>query len=275
MTLLNPHMHRLSIIRKWLFNLAVLAVIALGVYLMALTVMQALWGENKALWLLISFTAVMAVTGWFFKRFWVLTLDDRDTLDIFKIASINAGAHLAHFQREHFQNAHIVTERGYSFTVRDGETQIRTSLVFLGKEYADRKTVIGEQALLTLSIRVGQPFRMAIVNPLADIRESLDVEFYAPAVLHSKKYSYQKYGIVFSDYDKDAIQTIFEDPFLQTQLIELFQRYKFKFAVIDDRKTVAVKTAAVETVALDVEAYPVLMNISQLISTQHKKYITQ
>lgn len=275
MTLLHLQTHRFSFLKKWLGNLVMLAVLMLGIYLMALTVMQAVRGENKALWLLVSFTAVVAVLAWFLKKFWVLTMDDRDTLDIFKIASINSEASLAHFQREYFQNAQIVTERGYSYTIRDGQTEIRTSLVYLGKEYADRKTIIGEQSLLTIAIRVGQPFRMAIVNPQADIRESLDVEFYAPVVLHSKKYSYQKHGIVFSDYDKDAIQTIFEDPFLQMQLIELFQRCKFKFAVFDERKTVAVKSAAVETVAQDVETYPVLMNISQLISAQHKKYIIQ
>lgn len=252
-----------------------LAVIVLGIYLIVLTVLQAMRGENKALWLLLSFTAVTAVLAWFLKRFWVLTLDDRDELDILKIASINNNTSLAHFQREYFQNSKIVTERGYSYTIRDGQTEIRNSLVYLGKEYADRKTIIGEQALLTVAIRVAQPLKMAIVNPQADIRESLDVEFYAPAVLHSTKYSYQKHGIVFSDYSKEGIQAIFENPFLQTQLIELFQRCKFKFAVFDERKAVAVKSAAVETIADDVEAYPVLMNISQLISTQHKKYIIQ
>lgn len=275
MTLLNFQTHRLSFLKKWLGNLAMTCVIVLGIYLIALTVMQAMRGENKALWLLISFAVAVAALAWFLKKFWVLVMDDRDTLDIFKIASINNEAHLAHFQREYFQQSQIVTERGYSYTVRDGQTEIRTSLVYLGKEYSDRKTIIGEQSLLTIAIRVGQPFIMAVVNPLADIRESLDVEFYAPVVLHSRKYSYQKHGIVFSDYDKDAIQAIFEDPFLQTQLIELFQRCNFKFAVFDERKTVAVKSAAVETIANDVEAYPVLMNISQLISAQHKKYIIQ
>jgi hypothetical protein len=36
-----------------------------------------------------------------------------------------------------------------------------------------------------------------------------------------------------------------------------------------------VKSAEVHTIATDVEAYPVLMNISQLIATQHKKIIIQ
>ena len=275
MTLLNLHPHRLGMLKKWLGNLAMLIIIVLGMYLITFTLMQALRGEHKALWLLLSFAGLVAVLAWFLKKFWVLTMDDRDTLDIFKIASINNGANLAHFQREFFQHEQIITERGYSYTLRDGQTEIRTSLVYLGKEYADRKTIIGEQSLLTIAIRVGQPFKMTIVNPTADIRESLDVEFYAPAVLHATRYSYQKHGIIFSDYDKDAIEAIFTDPFLQTQLIELFQRCKFKFAVFDERKTVAVKSAVVETIANDVEAYPILMNISQLISTQHKKYTIQ
>ncbi len=255
--------------------LAVLAFIVIGFYLIGNTVMLAARGENKALWLLVSFAAVVAVLAWFLKKFWVLTLDDRDVLDIFKIASITNGSSLAHFQREYFQNSKIVTERGYSFTVHDGETEIRASLVYLGKEFADRKTIIGEQALLTIALRVGQPFNMAIVNPQADIRESLDVEFYAPAVFHSKKYSYQKHGIIFSDYDKNAVESVFANPFLHTQLIELFERCKFKFIVFDERKAIAVKSADVPTIAEDVEAYPVLMNISQLIATQHKKISIQ
>lgn len=252
-----------------------LAFIVIGFYLIGTTVMLAARGENKALWLLVSFAGVVTLLAWFLKRFWVLALDDRDVLDIFKIASISNESSLAHFQREYFQNSKIVTERGYSFTVRDGQTEIRTSLVYLGKEYADRKTIIGEQALLTIAVRVGQPFNMAIMNPQADIRESLDVEFYAPAVFYSKKYSYQKHGIIFSDYDKDAVESVFGNPFLQTQLIELFERCKFKFIVFDERKAIAVKSAEVQTIAADVEAYPVLMNISQLIATQHKKIIIQ
>jgi hypothetical protein len=161
--------------RKVMVYLAMLAFIVIGFYLIGTTVMLAARGENKALWLLVSFAGVVTILAWFLKRFWVLALDDRDVLDIFKIASISNESSLAHFQREYFQHSKIVTERGYSYTVRDGQTEIRTSLVYLGKEYADRKTIIGEQALLTIAVRVGQPFNMAIMNPQADIRESLDV----------------------------------------------------------------------------------------------------
>ncbi len=261
----------MAFFRKGLGFIILMAVIAAGFYLIGQTILLAVRGENKALWLLVSFTAVVAILAWFIRRFWTLTLDDRDVLDIFKIASINNGSNLAHFQREYFQHSRIVTERGYSYTIRDGGTDIRTSLVYLGKEFADRRTIIGEQALLTIAIRAEQTFRMAIVNPQADIRESLDVEFYAPAVFQSKKYSYQKHGIVFSDYEKEAIDTVFENPFLHTQLLELFQRCKFKFAVFDERKAVAVKSASVDTIAEDVEAYPLLMSISQLISNRYKK----
>lgn len=275
MTLANTQTHRAAFLKKGIGLLALMIVIAAGFYLVGHTIYLAAQGENKALWLLLSFTAVIALLAWFLKRFWVLALDDRDVLDIFKIASINNKANLAHFQREFFQHSRIVTERGYSYTIRDGGTDIRTSLVYLGKEFPDRKTIIGEQALLTIALRAEQPFKMAIVNPQADIRESLDVEFYAPAVFSAKKYSYQKYGIVFSDYDKESIDAVFDNPFIHTQMIELFQRYQFKFAIFDDRKALAVKSASVETIAEDAEAYPVLMSISQLISNRQQKTTDQ
>ena len=260
------------ILRKWLINMFMAAVALAGSFLIYKTFVHAAEGQRNAVWLLTTFTLVVAALAFFLRKYWTLVLDDRDALDIFKIASITNEATLAHFQREFPHRGGLITERGYSYTVRDGNTQIRTSLVYLGKEFADKKTVIGEQALVTVAIRAGQPFRLAVVNPQVDIRESLDIEFYAPVVLGSKRYAYSKHGIVFSDYDKAAIQTIFENPFLQTQLIELFTNNRFKFIVFDERRALAVKSAVVETIARDVEAYPVLMSISQLISTQHKKF---
>jgi hypothetical protein len=262
-------------LRKWLIYSVSFCITGAGSFLIYKTFARAIEGEKNAVWLLTTFTMAVVVLIFLVKKYWILVLDDRDALDIFKIASINNEATLAHFQREFDQPDGVITERGYSYTLRDGNTEIRTSLVYIGKEFAGKKTVIGERALVTIALRVGQPFRMAVVNPQVDIRESLDIEFYAPIVLHSKKYTYSKYGIVFSDYDKTGIQTIFENPFLQTQLIELFVRSGFKFIVFDERRALAVKSAAVEGIARDVETYPVLMSISQLISTQHKKYIIQ
>ncbi len=263
------------IFRKWLIHILIFVTTVAGLFLVYKTITRAVGGETNAIWLLTTFAAVVIVLGFFVRKYWTLVLDDRDVLDIFKIASINNETNLAHFQREFFHHNGRITERGYSYTIRDGKTEIRTSLVYLGKEFADKKTVIGERALVTIAVRIGQPLKMAIVNPHIDIRESLDIEFYAPIVLGSKKYAYAKHGIVFSDYDKDGIQMILENPFLQTQLIELFDRNRFKFIVFDERRAFAVKSALVDSIAHDVEAYPVLMSISQLITAQHKKYVIQ
>ncbi|HNO12152.1 MAG TPA: hypothetical protein PKI67_14560, partial [bacterium] len=66
-----------------------------------------------------------------------------------------------------------------------------------------------------------------------------------------------------------------ENPFIQTELIELFEKCRFKFAVFNERHAIAVKSATVENLARDTEMFPVLMNISTLIAAdQHKQIPT-
>ncbi|MCB0833069.1 MAG: hypothetical protein KDC45_06375 [Bacteroidetes bacterium] len=261
-------------VRKLAARFLIVAVLGGGLLLMYFTLRRGLAGDQRAIWLLLSFTLVMIVLFSVIKKFWVLALDDRDVLDIFTVAAINNKAHLAHFHREFFHHSRIVTERGYSYSMRDADADLRISLVYLGKEDARQRTEIGEQPILTVAVRVPQPFKMAIVNPQVELQHTLEVDFYAPLVLNSTKYVYHKYGIVFSEYYKNEIEAVFENPFLHTELIELFTRFRFKFAIFDERKAMAVKMASVETLGHDVEAYPILINISNLIASTHKKHST-
>ncbi len=256
------------------FRMGIYALIVVaGLWLMSLDVIRAWNGDWDAVWLFISFALLISAAVAAVKKYWMIILDDRDILEVFTHGAQKNKCTVSHFHRVHEIPLGLINERGYSFTIRDGETDIRLSLIYLGKETSDHKTIIGEQALLTAAIRVPQPFAMVIVNPKADIRESLDVEFYAPLVLDSKRYSYHRHGLVFSNYDKNKIQEIFDNPFLQTEMIDLFERCHFKFAVFNERRAMAVKSATLESLSRDVEAYPVLENISRLITSHFEQTI--
>ncbi|HMW34472.1 MAG TPA: hypothetical protein PKA52_13885 [bacterium] len=265
-----------AVLRYRFFWYAVLAItIVVGAGWLIKDLRRAIDGEYEAFLLILGFVSVLTCVVFLIRRYWSYILDDRDVMEVFAVAATHNHVQLKHFHREHATSRGLISERGCSYSIRDGQTDIRISLTFLGKETADQKTIIGEQGLITIAVRVPQPFQMVIVNPRVDIRESLDVEFYAPMVLNARRYAYQRHGIVFSNYDKETIQHTFENPFIQTELIELFEKCRFKFAVFNERHAIAVKSATVENLARDTEMFPVLMNISTLIAAdQHKQIPT-
>ncbi len=248
-------------------------IVAFGSWLISMDVTRAWSGDVDAVLLFVCFGILLVAMVQLVRRYWTLILDDRDTLEVFTQGAIRNQSRVMPFHRAHERESGIINERGYSYSIRDGETEVRLSLIFLGKETSDHKTIIGEQALLTTAIRIPQPFDMVIVNPRTDIRESLDVEFYAPLILNSKRYSYHRHGLVFSNYNKNKIQEIFDNPFLQTEMIDLFERCHFKFAVFDTRHAMAIKNATVHNMSRDIETYPVLENISRLIASYYQQPI--
>jgi len=256
--------------RPWLWTGASVAVVG-GLYLAYGIAYRSFLGERDALGLLASFTlmAVLLFNG--VKTFWTLILDTRDALDIFKETAIAHDAQIHHIRRDVALETESILESGYEMTfVHDG-TPIHIALAHLGKKIPGQKNLSEEHDLLTFRVDAKHDLRMAIVNPRYEVRETLDVEYFAPSILHSKKYTYYEHGIVFSDFDSEDLDRLFDDSFIQIQLMALFGNYQFKFVVFGESDIRAVKSVTSTSISYDMESYPALIHLRNVLGEQLKK----
>lgn len=228
-------------------------------------------GETDAIGLVTCFTAMMVLAFYLLKNFWTVVLDDRDLLDVFKDIAIARDARIRHVRNEHPSPNGAIVENGYAMSFPEGATPIEASLIKLGRKQPDRKELTDEHGLLVIRIKASHDLRCTIVNPTYEIRESADVEHYAPMVLDSKTYSYYAHGIVFSDYEKKQNDFLFDRDVMNIQLINLFVNFRFKFIVFAQNALTAVKTALLESMTSDIEAYHALIHLHQVLCDHHRQ----
>lgn len=228
-------------------------------------------GETDAIGLVVCFTMLTIVGYYLLKNFWTVVLDDRDLLDVFKDIAISRDARIRHVRNEHASPNGAIVENGYKMSFPENATPIEASLIKLGRKQSDRKELTDEHALLVIRIEAAHDLRCTIVNPTYEIRESADVEHFAPMVLDSKTYSYYPHGIVFSDYEKKQNDFLFDRDVMNIQLINLFVNFRFKFIVFGQNALTAVKSAVLESMPSDIEAYHALIHLHQVLSDhQHQ-----
>lgn len=228
-------------------------------------------GETDAIGLVVCFATIAVLAYYLLKNFWTVILDDRDLLDVFKDIAISRDARIRHVRNEHASPNGTIVENGYIMSFSEGVTPINASLIKLGRKQADRKELTDEHGLLVIRIEAAHNLRCTIVNPTYEIRESADVEHYAPMVLDSKTYSYYGHGIVFSDYEKKQNDFLFDRHVMNIQLINLFVNFRFKFIVFAHNALTAVKSAVLESMPSDVESYHALIHLHQVLCDHHQQ----
>jgi hypothetical protein len=260
---------------RWWINILGAASLAGGFYLLYLSISRALQGDAGAWWVLGAFGFIVAVLYLFVRRFWTLVLDDRDALDVFKEAAAELGGTLTHFRKEHKTTDGSITEKGYRIRVHADSTDVNLALVHIGKTHPASRVLQQEHDLLVMSMPTTVSLEMAVVNPGAEIRESVDVERYAPIVLESKQYFYFRHALVFTPIERAAIAEVFENLFIQNLLAEVFYHHRFKLITWSGQVVQAFKSVMLESLPQDMEAFKLLVNLKELIEEHLKRQSTE
>jgi len=256
---------------KWISWPLALACIAGGIVLTIDMGRKAFYGERDAIGLLTSFIAMVVLLVFGVKTFWTVILDERDTLDIFKEFAISRDARIRHIRREQPLEKDLAVENGYVMEYADHGHAIEMALMHVGKKQESSKALSDEHDLFMIRVEAEHSLELAIVNPQFEIENTLDVEMYSPKILKSKKYFYYQHGIIFSDYDKEGIDRLFDHSFIQIQLFALFVNFRFKLVVLQSNHVLAVKAASMQSMHLDVDSYTALINLARVLMEQSKK----
>lgn len=258
-------------IRQWIISAVALAGLSGGGYLLYKTVSRAVSGDPGAVWVVVLFLVCMAVIVLGVRKFWVLVIDHSDVVDVFRESAARLSAEVRHFRSDHRVGDQDITESGYEFTWSEQNTEAHVQLFQIGRpSVVQERILFDDHTLLALRLSVERALDMAVVHPAVDITESLDIERYAPLVLTSHSYVFVKHGVVFSN-DKSIVSVLFDNPFVQNLLAEIFYHYRFKFLVFQDRQLLAIKTVVIESLEQDIESYKLFVNLKDLIEENHKK----
>lgn len=232
---------------------------------------RAVNGERDAVGLLVSFTVMMSLLAFGVRKFWSIILDERDTLDIFKEFAISRDARIRHIRRETTVEKGTAVENGYVLNYTDHGHGVEMALMHVGRKADSSKSLSEEHDLFMIRIEAEHDLEVSIVNPQFEIENTLDVEMYSPQILSSRKYYYYQHGIIFSDYDKERIDRLFDHSFIQIQLFALFVNFRFKLVAFQGRHVLAVKAASMQSMHLDVDSYTALINLARVLVEQNRK----
>jgi len=231
-------------------------------------------GERQSFWIMISFVLGVLFFIWFIKHYWVLVLDEGGVVSLFRKLAAHYDSRVKPVHQDYQVSNGRVVESGYRFTIWHAGNNFSFTLARISHEETTSKRLTYHHSLLVVRCLLNLPLNLVLVNPTFEIDEATDVEFLAPLVVESSRYLYTKQALVFSNYDKAEVKQMLGDRTINQELSTLFVDHRFKFIAFQEGEVRAVKDAFANSIAKDIETYPRLLEIGEVLSAVHANYET-